>query len=901
MSLLEEYYSYCEKHRKEEEGRLTMIQAGGFFECYDNDVQGGKGCGAKLSQLLTINLTRKNKNKSSETGDENAYMCGFPLSSLNKYVTKLNDLGYSVAVYKQSEDNKKFRYLQGIYTPTIRIENNDEETNDSIYHLSFTVYFLQKYPVQQGRVRTFEYSHHYCIMQLSTGQIYMGENIDNEYDRMIQQFLAQNNSREVFYYFEGFESEELQKIQELLPNETLQNWYSDRNANTYNEQHIENYTTFEMNRYPEMEQCISKGLQFIQKHDSYYLKGLRLPEDAWVKNDQLPIVQYNRDLFRELFLFSVNEERQHSSSKKSTVFDILSNSMNVMAKRNLRKILQYPKTSPDAIQRGYESIQNCSVTKDQKKYFTDLFDVEWYYLRWYRENLSFKCLSKLLKAYQELECWYSQLKPFNDYIRKIWNLETMKNFPNLCAIHEDYFLCDYEEHEKLTNLKGEIYEIYTKIEKFEKDGIVLVTNVPNVEEYYFQVSSKKWSKLSRSKQDQYRVIEKKATNIKILPHPVDSLLRQLGKNMKILRKLQAEKFEQYQNEIFSSFDELFCNFHKILINDCTFSILKDFFSKNDYHCPVLSKTNEKGFCHFENLRHVIVEQIDKNNLYVPLSFKIDQNQNIASLIYGMNSSGKSTFMKSIGLSLWLAQCGLFVPASSFHFSPYSRIFSKFNHSDNLYCGHSLFVSEMSDLDYILKHSTDNTLLLMDELTSGTEVHSASALIIAMMEEFLKNNISFCFTSHIHWIGEYVKKHLKVNLFHFTYDATKDIRKEKLLVESVQDFYNRELKSGSGPITYGVEVAEKIGISASLIKRAYQIRKGVHFFYEPYDPEKNSRYNSSVKMEKCVLCHETKNLHCHHIFPQQKFDSTNILQGFRKDGKYNLVILCQKCHDSIHHP
>ena len=342
MSLLEEYYSYCEKHRKEEEGRLTMIQAGGFFECYDNDVQGGKGCGAKLSQLLTINLTRKNKNKSSETGDENAYMCGFPLSSLNKYVTKLNDLGYSVAVYKQSEDNKKFRYLQGIYTPTIRIENNDEETNDSIYHLSFTVYFLQKYPVQQGRVRTFEYSHHYCIMQLSTGQIYMGENIDNEYDRMIQQFLAQNNSREVFYYFEGFESEELQKIQELLPNETLQNWYSDRNANTYNEQHIENYTTFEMNRYPEMEQCISKGLQFIQKHDSYYLKGLRLPEDAWVKNDQLPIVQYNRDLFRELFLFSVNEERQDSSSKKSTVFDILSNSMNVMAKRNLRKILQYP-------------------------------------------------------------------------------------------------------------------------------------------------------------------------------------------------------------------------------------------------------------------------------------------------------------------------------------------------------------------------------------------------------------------------------------------------------------------------------------------------------------------------------------------------------------------------------
>lgn len=901
MSLLEEYYTYCEKHRKEEEGRLTMIQAGGFFECYDNDIHGDKGCGAKLSQLLTINLTRKNKNKSSETGDENAYMCGFPISSLNKYVTKLNDMGYSVAVYKQREDNKKVRYLQGIYTPTIRIENNDEESNDNIYHLSFGVYFLQKYPVQHGRIRTFEYSHHYCTMQLSTGKIYMGENIDSEYDRMIQQFLVQNSSKEVFYYFDGFEPDEMKKIQQILPNQTLHSWESNRIASEYNEQHIENYTTFEMSHHSEMEQCIYNGLQFIEKHDSYYLKGLRFPNDAWTKNDQLPIVQYNRDLFRELFLFSINEERQLASTKKSTVFDILSTSMNVMAKRNLRKILQHPKTSMESIQEGYRKIENCNVTNEQKKYFVDLFDVEWYYVRWYRENLSFKCLSKLLTAYQELEVWYPELKSLNDYVKEIWNLNAMKTFPNLCPIHEDYFRHDHEDHEQLTNLKREIYEIYTQIEKFEKDGVVLITNVPNVHEYHFQIPSKKWAKFSKSKQDQYRILEKKTTNTKIMPHPVDSLLRQLAKNMTMLRKLQQEKFTHYQNEIFSRFEDMLCCFHQTLMDECTFSVLKDFFEKNDYHCPLLSTTSKKGYCHFQNLRHVIVEQIDKNNLYVPLSFEIDQDKNIGSLIYGMNSSGKSTFMKSVGLALWLAQCGLFVPASSFEFSPYSRIFSKFNHSDNLYCGHSLFVSEMSDLDYILKHSTDNTLLLMDELTSGTEVHSASSLIIAMMEEFLKKKISFCFTTHIHWIGEYVQKHLNVNLFHFTYDTTKDIRKEKLLAESVHDFYNRELKAGSGPKTYGIEVAEKIGIAPSLIKRAYQIRSGVHFFYEPHDTNKTSRYNASVKMEKCLVCNETKNLHCHHIFPQQYFDSTNILQGFRKDGKYNLVVLCQKCHDNIHHP
>ena len=333
--------------------------------------------------------------------------------------------------------------------------------------------------------------------------------------------------------------------------------------------------------------------------------------------------------------------------------------------------------------------------------------------------------------------------------------------------------------------------------------------------------------------------------------------------------------------------------------DCTYSCLNEFFTQNDYCCPSVHSSSD-SFCKTEKLRHVIVEQIRKDDLFVPFSFEMNKNERIGSLIYGMNSSGKSTFMKSIGLGLWLAQCGLFVPAQSFEFAPYAQIFSKFNHSDNLYCGHSLFVSEMSDLDYILKHSSENSLLLMDELTSGTEVHSASSLIIAMIEEFLRQKITFCFTTHIHWIGAHLEQTNSVQLYHFTFDDTKDIRKEKLLSKSPTDLYNRELCPGSGRETYGIEVAEKVGIHPRIIKRAFEIRNGVHFYYETYNPQKTSRYHSTLKMDKCHICHDTKNLHCHHILPQKEFPETKITNGFRKDAKYNLLVLCQKCHDKIHH-
>ena len=72
----------------------------------------------------------------------------------------------------------------------------------------------------------------------------------------------------------------------------------------------------------------------------------------------------------------------------------------------------------------------------------------------------------------------------------------------------------------------------------------------------------------------------------------------------------------------------------------------------------------------------------------------------------------------------MAQAGLFVPCEKFEYYPYKNIFSRILGNDNLFKGLSTFAVEMSELRHILRYTDENSLILGDELCSGTEIESA---------------------------------------------------------------------------------------------------------------------------------------------------------------------------------
>ena len=140
-----------------------------------------------------------------------------------------------------------------------------------------------------------------------------------------------------------------------------------------------------------------------------------------------------------------------------------------------------------------------------------------------------------------------------------------------------------------------------------------------------------------------------------------------------------------------------------------------------------------------------MKNLQEDETYVPndIELGIDTKQN-GMLLYGTNAVGKSSLIRSIGICVIMAQAGLFVPCSEFIYKPYKSIFTRILGNDNLFKGLSTFAVEMSELRTILNNATENSLVLGDELCSGTETTSATSIFMAGVIQLHNRESSFIF-------------------------------------------------------------------------------------------------------------------------------------------------------------
>ena len=106
-------------------------------------------------------------------------------------------------------------------------------------------------------------------------------------------------------------------------------------------------------------------------------------------------------------------------------------------------------------------------------------------------------------------------------------------------------------------------------------------------------------------------------------------------------------------------------------------------------------------------------------------------------------------MKSVGIAVILAQAGFFVPASKMEFSLYDSLFTRIVSKDNLQKGLSTFAVEMIELKNIFKRATNNSLILWDEISHGTETISALSIVASAIITLAKIKSNFIFATHLH--------------------------------------------------------------------------------------------------------------------------------------------------------
>jgi DNA mismatch repair protein MutS len=311
-----------------------------------------------------------------------------------------------------------------------------------------------------------------------------------------------------------------------------------------------------------------------------------------------------------------------------------------------------------------------------------------------------------------------------------------------------------------------------------------------------------------------------------------------------------------------------------------------------YVKPIIDESPAKSYVDAKGLRHCLIEQIQDTEIYVENDIELGRNNNDGLLLYGTNAVGKTSMIRALGISVIMAQCGMFVPCSHFCYKPYTAIFTRILGNDNLFKGLSTFAVEMSELRTILNLSNENSLVLGDELCSGTETESALSIFIAGLQHLYKNTTSFIFATHFHEIVEYEEivnmsslslKHLAVS-----YDP-----ENECLV------YDRKLKDGSGPRIYGLEVCKSLYMNVEFLDAAFEIRNKYFSNTRGVLSNTPSSYNASKVKGLCELCNKTMGTEVHHLQQQKDADDNGFIGGFHKNHKANLVSICETCHDNIH--
>jgi DNA mismatch repair protein MutS len=356
------------------------------------------------------------------------------------------------------------------------------------------------------------------------------------------------------------------------------------------------------------------------------------------------------------------------------------------------------------------------------------------------------------------------------------------------------------------------------------------------------------------------------------------------KYMDFLKQLEANWFDTL--EILAKF------IARVDVLQC-----KSYIAKNYNYCKpeICEHGSQKSFVNAIELRHCLIEHIQQNEIYVTNDIKLGNigNNRDGMLLYGTNAVGKTSLIRALGIAIIMAQAGLYVPCSQFQYKPYNAIYSRILGNDNIFKGLSTFAVEMSELRIILKMADSNSLILGDELCSGTETESALSIFVAGLMDLHEKHSSFIFATHFHEIINYdeIKSLDRISLNHMSviYDREKDCL-----------IYDRKLKDGPGTKTYGLEVCKSLYLNEEFLEKAYSIRN-------KYFPEtrgelsnKTTVYNSNKIRGICELCKKELAEETHHIVEQQTADSNGFIGHFHKNHKANLMAVCGNCHDKIHH-
>ncbi len=794
---------------------LLWFRLGDFYEMFLEDAKIG-------SRVLGIVLTSRARGK-----DGKIPMCGIPYHAADAYLSKLIKAGHKVAICEQltQPDGKNLveREVIRIVTPGTVLDEKSLERKQHNYVLSLCLEHDAGHEVL-GVAAT----------DLSTGDLQANQfqlSDERTIDHVLGQIFTQFQPTECIFppsQHEFFSTQkELQRRLNLAlfafqdwntwakkPEKTIQSYFklSGKEKSVIYKLPIAEIATGALLGY----------LQHTQKTVVSHLHSIQLLlADDYLKMDRSTMD--NLELFRPL------SDRQ----KAGSLLDVIDHTRTAMGGRLLRQWLLQPLVIQRKIEDRLDAVEfflkNLGLRADIIDFLAELNDIERIISRLSVKLGNPKDMKSLEESLGIGVKISEQLKEFSTENLRSLLLELSNQInPDLNSLithlhhtlvadppfdpKNGYLIQDGIEPE-LDSLRKIVREsrdwiAQLEIQERQRSGISsLKIKFNQVFGFYIEVSN-----------SNLKLVPENYMRKQTLVNGERFITPELKKHEHIILKAE-ERINQIEYDLFLKLIEKILAEVKLIQAtasalaqiDCLVG-LAELAENQNYVKPLLS---DDGEIELVASRHPVVEQLVETHRFVPNDIALNSLDRQLLLLTGPNMAGKSVLMRQVALIVLMAHMGSFVPAKSAKISLTDQIFVRSGAADMISAGLSTFMVEMVETAYILRHATEKSLIIMDEIGRGTSTYDGISIAWAVAEKIVDcegRGPKTLFATHYHELqalSEECPK--KIHNYHMA--ITEHEQKPVFLYQ---------LQTGGASHSFGIAVAELAGVPNPVIDRAKKL-------------------------------------------------------------------------------
>jgi DNA mismatch repair protein MutS len=776
---------------------ILMYQLGDFHEMFNED--------AKIaSKVLDIVLTARGE------GVEKWPMCGVPNHSVDGYIAKLLQAGYTVAIARQMEEASQAKGLVKrdvvrVITPGTVLESTmlDDTTNNYLVAV----------------VR------HDELIGISAVDVSTGEFVATEFEasldseRTINE-VAKFSPAEVLIP-ESIEKTKLrQKLEEMGIRITIRN-DTDYSAKAAEERIKEQFGVTTLDGYGLGDRRVAIGaaggilvyLNEVHKSRVVTVSGIRSYN---IENHMIVDGTTQRNL--ELI------KNARDGSTRGTLLSVLSKTDTPMGKRKLKQWMLRPLREIQEIESRQDAVEELARDALNRKGISeslrDLGDLERITSRIVfgsanaRDLLALRnALAKLPKIKKSLsECKSKILKNSSDSIDPLTKLhkmlkEAIVDDPPVSVRDGGLILRGFSK--ELDSLKDTIASDKKWIASLQaserrRTGIkTLKVGFNKVFGYYIEVTK---ASLNMVPSEYERKQTLANAERYITPELKEKESTVLAGEERI-NKMEFEIYESLREEVRGETAALRQDSESVAVADVLVSLAEVAVTRR-YSKP---KITEGTRIKISEGRHAALEVILGPNEFVPNGIEIGDGGTTLMIVTGPNMAGKSTYMRQCAIIVLLAQMGSFVPAKSAEIGLVDRIFTRVGAFDDLTARQSTFMVEMVETANILNNATEKSLVILDEIGRGTSTFDGMALAWAVAERIVQMKTRTLFATHFHQLTDMANQYHGVKNVHTLAKETGDTI-----------IFLHKIVDGGTDRSYGVHVAALAGVPDQVVKRAKEL-------------------------------------------------------------------------------